>query len=546
MSTDSTDKIILPPKYYLDYFQYLLDFVQKHYHHVLGGPEISFLETFRGLSEDAQLLFVRFSNRKGPFYRLSKIDYEEIGDVYSAAEELEKFEFVGRDLPNQYEAYNLFTRSELYRIFNEELLDYKHLKKVEWIELLLEGEDHHLSLLSEDHLVSVEKQSEFEFFKLLFFGSYKMQMTEFVIRDIGNVALEQLDEEKFSPWCQSREEAVAFFEVSELKSLIRRGMKLMSAMEIHQTLPEVPWSQFQQYPHAAKALGKLCIEFGQQLEREEAFDEALFYYSLTIQPPARERRVRILNTQGLHEEAAGLAEEILVDYRNASERIFAKDFLARKKVRINRSTTTRLTEAPSVVIQPKEGFRVERLAVEFFEGLGYQALHAENFIWRNIFGLVFWDDLFDQSGDSFHHPLQRVPSDIYMGFFERRESRLKQTLETLKTRKRIARHLEKIVEKKQGLSNPFVYWYEDQLSHLNSLVKVLKPKQLHAVLLEMAKNPKDNATGFPDLFVWKENEYWFYEIKSPNDHLSSQQLFWLDFMQSQGIKSDILRVEYGQ
>ncbi len=102
------------------------------------------------------------------------------------------------------------------------------------------------------------------------------------------------------------------------------------------------------------------------------------------------------------------------------------------------------------------------------------------------------------------------------------------------------------MQQKQGLSNPFVYWYEGQSDHLISLVRALRPKQLHAVLLEMAKNPKDNATGFPDLFVWKESEYWFYEIKSPNDHLSSQQLFWLDFMQSQGIKSDILRVEYGQ
>jgi len=546
MSSDSTDKIILPPKYYLDYFQYLLDFVQKHYLHVLGDPETSFLQAFGNLSEDAQLLFVRFSNRKGPFYRLSKINYEEIGDVDAAAKELASSGFLTRDLLNVYEVYNLFTRAELYEIFREELQEYRHLKKIEWIVLLLEGEDNYLRLQVDEDVVSVEKQREFEFFKLLFFGSYKMQMTEFVIRDIGNVTLQELDEDKFSPWCQSREEAIAFFEVSELKSLVRKAMKMIPALEVHQALPQAPWDEFQRYPHAAKALGKLCIEFGQQLEREDAFEEALFYYELTTQPPARERRVRILNAQGQQDLAASLAEEMLDDYHNASERIFAKDFLARKKVRINRSTTSRLTKAPSVVIPQQEGMRVERLAVEFFEGLGYQALHSENFIWRNIFGLIFWEDLFDQSGDSFHHPLQRVPSDIYMGFFDKRKDRLLDTLQSLKTRKSIEKHLHKTMQQKQGLSNPFVYWYEGQSDHLISLVRALRPKQLHAVLLEMAKNPKDNATGFPDLFVWKESEYWFYEIKSPNDHLSSQQLFWLDFMQSQGIKSDILRVEYGQ
>ena len=60
----------------------------------------------------------------------------------------------------------------------------------------------------------------------------------------------------------------------------------------------------------------------------------------------------------------------------------------------------------------------------------------------------------------------------------------------------------------------------------------------------MSKNLKDNSTGFPDLFIWKGNTYHLYEIKSTNDHLSSQQLFWLNFMQSLGIKAKIIRVNY--
>jgi hypothetical protein len=60
----------------------------------------------------------------------------------------------------------------------------------------------------------------------------------------------------------------------------------------------------------------------------------------------------------------------------------------------------------------------------------------------------------------------------------------------------------------------------------------------------MSKNLKDNSTGFPDLFVWKDKTYHLYEIKSPNDHLSSQQLFWLNFMQSLGIHAKIIRVHH--
>ena len=55
---------------------------------------------------------------------------------------------------------------------------------------------------------------------------------------------------------------------------------------------------------------------------------------------------------------------------------------------------------------------------------------------------------------------------------------------------------------------------------------------------------KENSAGFPDLFIWNEADYQFYEVKSSNDQLSAQQLFWLDFMASAKIKVDVLRVNY--
>ena len=69
----------------------------------------------------------------------------------------------------------------------------------------------------------------------------------------------------------------------------------------------------------------------------------------------------------------------------------------------------------------------------------------------------------------------------------------------------------------------------------NQLVLQLPFAALKNILIEMSKNLKDHASGFPDLFIWKKDEYHLYEIKSPNDHLSSQQFFWLNFMQSNGI-----------
>ena len=82
------DKIILPDKYYLDNFEFLLDFVEKKYHALLSVPEVNFITNFQALSEDAKCLYVRICNRKGIFFRLKKLAYNEINSIESAHIEL--------------------------------------------------------------------------------------------------------------------------------------------------------------------------------------------------------------------------------------------------------------------------------------------------------------------------------------------------------------------------------------------------------------------------------------------------------------------------
>ena len=48
--------------------------------------------------------------------------------------------------------------------------------------------------------------------------------------------------------------------------------------------------------------------------------------------------------------------------------------------------------------------------------------------------------------------------------------------------------------------------------------------------------------GFPDLFIFKDSEYQFIEVKSPTDHLSAIQYFWHDFLRKAGIETQLCRV----
>lgn len=531
------DPIILPEKYYLDYFNYVLEFVERQYDHVLDQPEHLFYQSFRDLSEAAQCLYLRFSNRRGDFFRIKKISYAEIPDVHDAKDELIHQGFIQVNESDDPAQFRLFTKSELTTFY--EFL-HPSQKKDEILTGLTEVD---VPIIHEqEEIAQVLKNEEVDFIKLLFFGHRGGRMTDFVVRDVGNVKIEKVDESKFSPWFQSREEALSVMHISQLKRMIYEIQEANLPLEDY--LEEMPWTTWLSYPRSAKSAEKLLLKIAYYFEQIQHPEKALGYYSYTNRSPARERKARLLDKLDRKDEAVDIAKQMLEEAANASELTFATDFLNRKGVRIDRSMTQRLKEAPSISI-PTPTNKVEDAVLGYFENEGWEGVHAENYLWRGLFGLVFWHVIFDANHGSFHHPLQRQPSDLNdVIFFETRQSLLEDQLRKFRTKKQLATYIIDIHEEKQGIANRFVTWHESLLPALEVMIQKLPLKGLKAVMIEMSKNMKDNSAGFPDLFIWSDSTYQFYEVKSPNDHLSAQQLFWLDFLRSVKIKSEVLRIKY--
>ena len=531
------DPIILPEKYYLDYFNYVLEFVERQYDHVLDQPEHLFYQAFRNLTEPAQCLYLRFSNRRGDFFRINKISYAEIPDVHEAKEELMYQGFIQINESDDPSQFRLFTKPELTSIF-----DFLHsTQKKE--DILNELSEVDIPIIHEqEEIAQVLKNEEVEFIKLLFFGHRGGRMTDFVIRDVGNVKIEKLDETNFSPWFQSREEALSVMHISQLKRMIYEIQEANLPLEDY--LEEMPWETWLSYPRSSKSAEKLLLKIAYYFEQVQLPEQALGYYSFTNRPPARERKVRLLEKLDRKEEALEIAKQMLEEAANATELTFATDFLNRKGIRIDRSMTQRLKQAPSIAIPTPDG-RVEDAVLAYFNNEGWDGIHAENFIWRGLFGLVFWHIIFDTQHGSFHHPLQRQPSDLNDAiFFESRQDLLHTQLNKLRTKQKIKDHVAELHDEKYGVANRFVIWHEALLPALLVMIDKLPMKGLKAVLIEMSKNMKENSAGFPDLFIWTEKEYQFFEVKSPNDHLSAQQLFWLDFLASVKINAEVLRINY--
>lgn len=546
----------LPPKYYLDNFNSLLALVERMYADLLTPSEQAFINRFRGLSEEEKCLFVRFANRRGLFFRTDKLDYPEISGIGEALDELLLQHFCER--PSlRHEAFArqflaVFSKEELIQLYKELKPEQKGVgkcKKPELVELLIKEsswDDLLMGTAAFGPVVKHNFEQELELLKFLFFGYLGGEMSEFVIRDLGHLQYETADEDKLVARFNSRAEIEDKFAVSLAYEEFRKLREL--------DCPDSLYSWFSdwcgQHPSlcelARPLFNRLSIKLGRILERHQQYQQALSVYQKVDQPPARERRVRLLQKTAALEEAIALCAQMEEEPLNADELFFARDFsrrLRQKKAR--KSTTLHLKEAETIQISEAWRHQVEEGVRQYYIERGREATYSENYLWRSLFGLLFWDIIFDLEAPVYHSPLQRVPSDLYRPLFpEIRRERMQSRMRSLKSRKKMLEYVEKVYAGKCGLDNPLVSWHENTLPLAQAALQKIKPAQLEMVLLEMAANLKENGKGFPDLFVSFKGGYSFVEVKSPNDSLSARQLFWLRFFKETGIPAGVVRVEW--
>lgn len=551
-------KIELPPKYYLDNFRYLLRFVQDKYASILNEAELLFLEKFNALPEDAQCLFVRFCNRRGAFFKLRKLNYSEIADIPACIETLLEDLFIEpiaiRHFPRAGELLEIFTKAELLAIsktLHKDIKGKASVKKEELLDWFLESIDFQevVSLL-ENEIIKVNFEQETMMLKFLFFGNRHAEMTEFVMRDLGIRQYQEFDEDKLVAQFATRQEA----EDRLLISIAKEDFFLMQEantepIEMYNWF--IDWSEKHRTALSEVALPsyeRLMLRVGLYLERQKLFDHALAIFRLTNEPPSRERQVRILYKTKNIEEARVLCQQISFEPKNADEHFFAIDFVSRLeaeilKKRTKKSTTQQLHKSESILIDVAWKYQVEAGTIDYYVQQGSNAIFSENHLWRSIFGLLFWDIVFDTDSMAIHHPLQRTPSDLYKPqFWEKRRNRLIERLELLENQEVLNNHITQMLSEKAGSINPLIDWFEGTSEVIRVVFERIPIGVLGKILLEMAKNMRENTHGFPDLFTWTTDSYEFIEVKSPTDNLSAQQLFWLHFFEKIGLKAKVLRV----
>jgi len=198
----------------------------------------------------------------------------------------------------------------------------------------------------------------------------------------------------------------------------------------------------------------------------------------------------------------------------------------------------------------------EEFAILTYENEGYQAIWAENYYWWYVTALLFWDVIFarvkgavkvisqgvsinidplDANYESLFQqyvlgtngqPADMLESPFYhrrRNFFERKIKELKHSDITEMLEHSYKLHYKqncRLIEK----------WDRFSFQDLTSPLKNAGNDIVIQICLKILSDYQNSRRGLPDLIVFSENEFFFSEVKSKNDKISSAQKSWINFL----------------
>ncbi len=557
---------VLAEGYYADNFAVLIATVEERYGDLLAPGEAAYAHGWRALSLPARRLYVRLVSRRGPCLRRDRLDYREIPDLDAALAELEDAGFADA-APEEEPAglLPLLLKDEL-RGLGERLLEpgawpSRTARKADWLEALAAGAAPADLRRAFDETVRVVRPLGHEHllvFRLLFFGNLRQDLTDFVLRDLGMVRYEAYDlaaELRLFPTRAALEETLEWLaERSEISRLIAEDELPRAAARGRTLLERVRLEGAPRHPAARRAFEGVCRALGRALERAGELEEARALYAAAHRPPARERHARVLEYLGRVDEALELAREIAASPRDETEAAFAPRFLHRLRRRRGEVSGARpRRRRPTLDLdleRPPQGaapMAVEDLVLEHLAARGQKGVFAENWLWKALFGLAFWDVVFAPVPGVFQHPFQAGPLDFHGADFRHaRADLVVERLERLCSTEDLAAWIWPMYEAKRDIANPLVPWAPELRPALELALERLRGEHLAVVCDRLSRDPSRFRRGLPDLFVHADEAPGFllYEVKAPGDQLRPEQGAWIDYLNAHGLPARVVRVRY--
>lgn len=536
----------LPAGYHLAHFREMLAFVERLYGGILGEAEAQWIADFRRLNTNAQSLFVRMANRKGAVFRTVQFDYADVDDVDRRLGELTEVGFVSPVREKDFgAALAVLSKDEVLDLLAEAHADDGVRRSWTKPNVITAARERLGFADCFDGprgvgLVAQRRKRVLRYLLYLYFGRVTDGLASFAMRDLGLVKTNSFRADFEARFGETAEAEDAFFYAERIAWLDRCDPAQADAMARDAPGWPVP-------AEAALPLRDTLLHaLGRYLEKSGDVEGARALYTLGASPECGEREVRLTWAAGDKEAARERLEAMIESPGSDGEALFAQDFLARKFGGKRTSLITdMLREAPTLGLDESHRATPERGAAALFERQGWVVDHAENTPWRTLFGLLFWDVIYDGDTARLHNAFERMPGALRDGsFYPDNRAAVETRLALLDTPDAAMGALLATVTERYGTLNPLFRWYPDMIERLRPLLYNAPKGGLAAVMRAIAADYRGRKDGFPDLMLHRDGALRLIEIKAEGDQIRRNQLVQLELLREAGFDVAINRVAW--
>ncbi|KAF4525540.1 hypothetical protein B566_EDAN015848 [Ephemera danica] len=204
------------------------------------------------------------------------------------------------------------------------------------------------------------------------------------------------------------------------------------------------------------------------------------------------------------------------------------------------------SDGEQVVVSSVEEFAISyyKTKEEFTEGL-----HAEGSTIVSLFGIIFWDIIYDKYvPDVFLSPHQEKPLDLYGNeFYEHRKKDVEARLEEIQNwgDDEAITFLQGMWEQHCGKVSLVNWHLFRNHTHAQELLLSIGQFLMVQICRRLSTDFRMSRSGFPDLVLWSPSDRRckFVEVKGPGDTLSNNQKVWLHFLSQQGGDVEVCHVQ---
>ncbi|MDH5344582.1 MAG: exonuclease domain-containing protein, partial [Gammaproteobacteria bacterium] len=535
----------LPTFYYHEHFLELLDFVAARYAHAFLDEHVQFVDEFRALPREAQCLYVRLVNRKGRVFARRRLRYPELGDLAPLIDVLRDAGFLDKPGAEHFrDVLGFLTRAEIYAVVLPRFAGVgRSLKKAELVSFVRENVDpaDFMAGLDDRRILVQLRHDAVRYLLFLYFGRIHDGLSQFTMRDLGLVrTLEPGD--NYQPRFADRDEAREhYFFATRLDAVEGTDARDLPRL----TTEREDWPE-PNFTGSAAMRDALALKLGRAAERAGDDDAALELYAAGESAECSERFVRLLLRRGDRDTALKHLERCLDDPRSDDEWLVARDLYEQK---FGKKRTSALTDAlragETIDIDESKSGSPENAVAEYFERAGFAAYRTENLLWRTLFGLLFWDELFLDEDAMLHSPFEFLPSSLANGtFYDTMQERIEAKLELLADAPAAKKRLLATATRQYGRPNGVFRWRQSVNDAVFALLDRADGHAVAAVLRRFCRDYANARYGYPDLMVADDDGLRFVEVKTDGDQLRRNQLQRLRQLRDAGFRADVVRVRW--